>query len=56
MSVKALQTDKQKINQHYKKTLTEIEVLQTLKKLEQLDCLRISNEIISITTTGKNIV
>lgn len=49
-------TDKQTINQHYKKTLTEIEVLQTLKKLEQLDCLRINNEIVSITTTGKNIV
>lgn len=49
-------TDRQTINEHYSGTLTETEVLQTLIKLEQIECLRINNEIISITTTGKNIV
>lgn len=49
-------TDIQAVNNNYKGILTESEVLQTLKKLEQLNCLKIDNEKISITRTGKNIV
>lgn len=49
-------TDIQTINQHYKNTLTESEVLLTLKKLEQIDCLTLDDDEVSITRTGKNIV
>ena len=49
-------TDIETINQHYKSILTESEVLQTVKKLKELDCFKIDNEIISITRTGRSIV
>lgn len=50
------ESDIKSIITHYKTTLTESEVLTTIKKLEQMDCLTIDYETILITQTGRNIV
>ena len=44
------------INNHYKENLTDIEVLETLKKLEQLGCVEIDKTVLTTTERGKNIL
>ncbi|WP_147243334.1 hypothetical protein [Chitinophaga flava] len=44
------------INKQYTGVLTEAIVMDTIKKLEQIGCLEISGDEVSITRTGKNIV
>ncbi len=49
-------TDIKSINEHYKKILSEIEVLKTIEKLETIGCLEIKESIVTITQIGKNVV
>jgi hypothetical protein len=49
-------TDMATINKHYAKVLTADEVMSTLKKLEQIDCLTITGTQVAITQIGQNIL
>jgi hypothetical protein len=49
-------SDIKSINEHYKKILTETEVARTIEKLNEIGCLEIKGNIVTITKTGKNIV
>ncbi len=44
------------INDYYKDNLTGIEVLETLKKLEELGCIKIEKTVLTTTERGKNIL
>ena len=47
---------KEDVVSNYKGILTESEVLETIKELKRVKCLEISNDNISITQLGKNIL
>lgn len=49
-------TDRQSIVERYKDILTENEVLTTLQKLEEISCVTLSENNVSITPTGKCVV
>jgi hypothetical protein len=49
-------TSIKEINQRYVAVLTELEILDTLKKLERLGCIEISNENLKITSSGKGVL
>lgn len=44
------------IKEHYKKILTEIEVIKTIEKLQTIGCVEITGNEVTITKIGKNIV
>jgi len=54
--ISAGSTDIKSITEHYKKILTKIQILKTIEKLEQIGCLEIKENSVTITILGKNIV
>ncbi|WP_343617611.1 hypothetical protein [Flavobacterium sp.] len=49
-------TNIENIKNHYKKNLTEAEVIKTIEKLQKIGCIEITENSITITKLGKNII
>jgi len=49
-------TDIKSINKHYSQILTELDVFKTIQKLQEIGCLEIKENVVTITKTGRNIV